>query len=48
MIKVIVVLGVISEWELPIWPPSIQIGRNGWNILGFNFTNRDALSSVYI
>ena len=22
-------------------------GGNRWNILGFNFTNRDALSSVY-
>jgi hypothetical protein len=22
-------------------------GGNGWNILGFNFTKRDALSSVY-
>jgi hypothetical protein len=23
-------------------------GGNRWNILGFNFTKRDALSSVYI
>ena len=23
-------------------------GSNRWNILGFNFTKRDALSSVYI
>ena len=28
-------------WELATWPPSIQ------NILGLNFTKRDALSSVY-
>jgi hypothetical protein len=36
-----------SEWETPTWPPSIQMGYNRWNILGFNFTKRDALSSLY-
>ena len=28
-------------------PPSIQMGGNRWNILGFNFAKRDALSSLY-
>jgi hypothetical protein len=36
---------LFSEWETPTWPPSIQMNR--WNILGFNFTKRDALSSLY-
>jgi hypothetical protein len=49
MMKVIVVFKhlLASAWEIPTWPPSIQMGGNRWNILGFNFTKRDALSSLY-
>jgi opacity protein-like surface antigen len=48
MMKVIVVFpAFISESETSTWPPSIQMGGNRWNILGFNFTKRYALYSVY-
>jgi hypothetical protein len=37
----------ISEWETPTCMAAIYSnGGNRWNILGFNFTKRDALSSV--
>jgi hypothetical protein len=43
--KVIVVFeAFISEWETPTWPPSIQMGVTAG--IFFNFTKRDALSSV--
>jgi hypothetical protein len=37
----------ISEWETTNMAAIYSNGDNRWNILGFNFTKRDALSSVY-
>ena len=36
------------KWERPTCMAAIYSnGDNRWNIIGFNFTKRDALSSVY-
>jgi hypothetical protein len=44
MMKVIVVFKCSLARERPTWPPSIQMGVTAGI---FNFTKRDALSSVY-
>jgi hypothetical protein len=47
MEDIVVFLAFISEWETPHGRHLFRNRDNRWNILGFNFTKRNALSSVY-